>query len=107
MSTLDDAIREAVADALAPLATELHQLRHTVAEQAQPIRPVCYRYPEAAEALRISESTLSKLIANGDLATVTLPGTTVRRIPVEAVDALVGSDRWQVGNVVPIRGVAS
>ena len=103
--SLDAAIRDAVAEAIAPLVAELAEQRRTIAALRRPVTPVAYKFSEAAEALGIDVRSLDRLIDAGTLPVVELPPMRHRRIPVAAVAALVASDRWQYRNVVPFSGV--
>ena len=59
--------------------------------------PIALTYRQAADLLSVSESTVERLVRRGELATVAL-GPSTRRIPREAVEALVAERR------TPLRG---
>ncbi len=74
------------------LTSKIDQLRLEVQHLRTPV--VLYTIPEAAAALGVHRSVVYKMIAAGELATVTLATMSEQRIPVAAVEALVAPERW-------------
>lgn len=64
------------------------------------VEPLLYRPAEAAEALRVSRSTLHELINSGDIPCMQLGG--VRRVPVEALRQLTGVSHPRVPQTLPL-----
>jgi excisionase family DNA binding protein len=58
---------------------------------------LAYTINEAAESLGVSRSTMSRMVANGDVETVTFGRS--RRVPRSALAALVGGDPAWVGGL--------
>ncbi len=56
---------------------------------AQPVRRLLLRPVEAAEACGRSRSTIYKLMADGSLPSITLPGVRGRLIPVDALASVI------------------
>jgi len=58
-------------------------------KQIEPVKRLAYSIPETAAALGISESTVKRLIQNGELASAKVLKRTV--VPVAAIRKLLGS----------------
>lgn len=95
-------LEQTIADLTAALersSRENAQLRDLLAKAGQPVHPKAYTKTSAARALGVSVRTLDKIIAAGELATVTLPSMTEPRIPAGSVDALVAPERWRTATL--------